>query len=102
MKYWIVILSLFIFSCSKEKADRAVKASGEVNAVVVWSGLVEVDGCDWYLKLDETTFYHPDILPEAFKQHNLSVKINYKKTSEIFSCGWGATMPVIRLLEIRK
>ena len=103
MKQWVIIVSLFLFSCSKDKAaDKAHKASGQVDAVVIWSGLVAADGCDWYIKTGETTFYHPDTLPEAFKQHNLSVKINYKTTEEIFSCGWGATMPVIQLLEISK
>jgi len=90
-------------SCSKDKtAGKNSKTSGQVEAVVIWSGAVAADGCDWYIKVDETTFYHPDVLAEEFKEHNLNVKISYEVTDQIFGCGWGATMPIIHVVDIKK
>lgn len=103
MKYLVICISLFVLSCSKDKTTtKNSKTSGQVDAVVIWSGMVEADGCDWYIKVDETTFYHPDVLAEDFKQHNLNVKISYEVTDKIFSCGWGATMPIIHVVSIDK
>jgi len=74
----------------------------DVQAKVAWTGDVAADGCDWCIQTDSLHFYHPDVLDSVFKYDQLNVTVSYEITGEKFICGWGTSLPVIHIIDIRK
>jgi hypothetical protein len=103
MKYIVIPLIFFVFSCTKERScENCVDDNMYKNATVVFEGPVATDGCGWLVKTDDTHTYQPDVLNVAFQQDQLSVKIIYKLTSDNFICGIsGLQIPIIHVIDIK-
>ncbi|HEV8082460.1 MAG TPA: hypothetical protein VGP55_04620 [Chitinophagaceae bacterium] len=104
MKYFLIALVFFNFSCKKERScEKCVGDSIIKNATIIYSGPVEGDGCSWLVKLDDAHSYHADVLDTAFQHDQLNVKVSYQLTSEKFICGIAAMeIPVIHVVKIEK
>ena len=104
MKYFLIVLVFFNFSCKKERScEKCVGDSIIKNATIIYSGPVEGDGCSWLVKSDDTHSYHPDVLDTTFQHDQLRVRVTYKLTSEKFICGIAAMeIPVIHVIKIEK
>lgn len=103
MKYFLVLIIFFSFSCTKERScENCVDNSIYRNATIVFEGPVATDGCGLLVKTDDTHSYHPDVLNVAFQQYRLPVKIAYEITSDKFICGISASqIPVIHVNDIK-
>ncbi len=104
MKYFLIALIFFNFSCKKEKScEKCIGGSNTKVATIIYTGPIEGDGCSWLVKIDDTHFYHPDVLDIAFQQDQLPVNVIYELTSEKFICGIAAMeIPVIHVIKIEK
>lgn len=56
-------------------------------ATVIDAGVLAADGCDWMLKFNDSTYYHPENLPDSLKINNKDIIILYDFTGEYFNCG---------------
>lgn len=77
---------------------------GFKNAMVVYGGAPEVDGCGWLITIDSATF-HPVNLGIDFQISDLPILIKYEylELTEEFRCGRGGTIyPSIRITGIKK
>jgi hypothetical protein len=102
MKLIFFVLAFLLFSCKKDRSCETCN-SGFKDAVILYTGPVEGDGCDWVIKTGTNQLYHPDILAAGFRENQLNVKICYEMTDEEFRCGIAASvMPVIHILQIKK
>lgn len=102
MRYAVFILVIFLFSCTKEKSCVSCE-KGYKEAEIIDAGIVAADGCDWVIRVDDTNYYHPDVLDDSFKQNGLEVKICYEITNDNFICGFNATgLKVIHVIDIRR
>jgi len=103
-KFLFVLLAILFISCSKDRSCRECDTgSGFVNATIIDGGPIETDGCGWVVRLGDEKFYHPDELPEEFRQNNLSVKICYESSKDEFRCGIAAlSMPVLHIIWYQK
>jgi hypothetical protein len=71
-------------------------------AVIVYSGAPEVDGCGWMVLIDSVA-YHPVDLGIDYQMSDLPVLIKYVLDPEVFRCGrGGAVYPAIRITDIKK
>jgi hypothetical protein len=104
MKFSFLALVFLLFSCKKDRScDACNNENGFKDAVILYSGPVEGDGCDWVVRIGVDQYFHPDLLGTDFKQNDLDVKICYKLTTDKFHCGIaGTAMPVIHVLKIKK
>ncbi len=104
MKYFLIALVFFNFSCKKEiSCEKCIGESITKNAIIFYSGIVEADGCSWLVQVDDTHSYHPDVLDIAFQHDQLNVKVTYQLTQEKFICGIFLTeIPVIHIVKIEK
>ncbi len=69
-------------------------------AVVVYTGAPEVDGCGWMISIKDS-LYHPVNLDESFKINDLAIRIQYIPDPEVFRCGRGGVIyPSIRITGI--
>lgn len=107
----LALSSCMILGCSKEKSceeclpgqNPTPGTDGGKQAMIMWSGPVAGDGCDWVLVVNDTEFFHPDNLVDEFKKDQLPVTVKYTVTTDKFYCGFrGAPMPVIHLNSINK
>jgi len=103
MRYFPLLISFLCFSCAKEKScEKCQDESTYKNAIIVFQGPVETDGCGWLVKIDDTHTYHPDVLDIAFQQDQLQVNISYELTSQKFICGIGGLqITVIHVKDIK-
>lgn len=94
---------ILLFSCKKDRSCESCNGGiGYKDAVIIYTGPVATDGCDWVVSIDDK-HYHPDNLGDGFKQNETSVKICYELTADKFHCGvTGAGMPVIKVLAMKK
>jgi hypothetical protein len=101
---WLCAIILLFVSCHKDySCEGCQPQEGLLDAVIIYTGPVQSDGCDWMVKVGTDHYYHPDVLADAFKQNDLAVKIRFQLKSDLFFCGFVATgIPVIHLLTIRK
>jgi len=107
MKYLLIVLIILSFSCKKEYSCENCDPPGPVEepnyATVIDGGPLAGDGCDWMLMVG-TEFYHPDSLPDAFKENDLNVIVEYELTNQLFICGLRANngLPIIHLISIKR
>ena len=102
MKLIFLVIAFLLFSCKKDRSCEACNSRFK-DAVILFSGPVEGDGCDWVVKTGNNQFYHPDMLANEFRENELNVRICYELTNEEFRCGIaGSVMPVIHILKIKK
>jgi len=85
-----VTLVFTVLSFSRCKEDRI--STSKQNGIILWSGPVAADGCDWLIKIDNESF-HSDNLPDNFKKDGMKVKIKYsiKPPANDFFCGIAAS-----------
>ena len=103
MKYYLIVLLTFFISCEKDHSCDSCNGEDYVDAVILNTGPIEVDGCSWVVKIGTEKYYHPDELKEEFKQDNLNVQICYTLKSDKFICGIaGQQMTIIHIKDIRK
>lgn len=104
MKLSFIALIFLLFSCKKDKSCEGCDSeNGFKDAVILYTGPVEGDGCDWVVRIDADQYYHPHGLSAEFKQNELGVKICYETMADKFHCGVAGTgMPVIHILKIKK
>ena len=99
MRFVFIAFLLLPLACKKDKSCNTLP----VDATIVWSGPVAADGCDWLVKTDSVTFYHPDVLDTDFQHDGLNVKIKFTQTNQRFACGFSNMGPyVIHVISIRK
>lgn len=103
MKWSLLVLVIFLLSCKKDRScETCNSGNGFKDAVIIYTGPVATDGCDWVVNIDNKD-YHPDNLGNEFKQNEMSVKICYELTADKFNCGFtGAGMPVIKVIAVKK
>jgi hypothetical protein len=72
-------------------------------ATVINAGVLAADGCDWLLKFNDSTYYHPENLPDSLKINNENIWVMYNFTGEDFNCGL-LPLPykIIHLNDIKK
>jgi len=104
MKLSILGLVFLFFSCEKDRSCEGCNSGNDYkDAVIVYTGPVQGDGCDWVVKTGANQYYHPDILETEFKVNELNVKISYELTNDEFRCGIRASvMPVIHIRKIKR
>ncbi len=104
MKYFLIALVFFHFSCKKERScEKCLGDNITKNATIIYTGPVEGDGCSWLVKIDDTHSYHPDVLDSDFQHDQLPVNVTYQLTSEKFICGIAAMeIAVIHVIKIEK
>ena len=104
MKIIVVFLMLCFCSCAKEKSceDCIPTHQPAKNGVVIYTGPVAGDGCEWCIVIDGVN-YSPDNLSTAFQQTDLPVNVEYQLTGQTFGCGFGnIQLHVIHITSIRK
>lgn len=72
------ILATIAVSCKKDK--------DYVNAVVMDTGDVTVDGCGYLLRFDDGREEKPEYLPSAFQHNGLKVKVKYHSSGVLDTC----------------
>ena len=99
LNFKLLLLTAFVFALSLSacKKDQPVFT----DATVINAGAVAADGCGWVVRIGDTN-YSPTNLTNEFKETELKVSIRYRTLTTKFECGWGAKIPEITLLEIRK
>ncbi|MEP7372128.1 MAG: hypothetical protein ABI675_01990 [Chitinophagaceae bacterium] len=104
MKFNFLVIVFLFFSCKKDRSCEGCNNENDFkDAVILYTGPVQGDGCDWVVKTNANQHYHPDFLEPDFKINELSVKIRYELTNDEFRCGIRASvMPVIHILKIKK
>lgn len=104
MKYFLIALVFFNFSCKKERScEKCIGDHMTKNATIIYTGPVEGDGCSWLVKIDDSHSYHPDVLDSDFQHDQLPVNVTYQLTSEKFICGIAAMeIAVIHVIKIEK
>jgi len=98
MKQIFILCCVLLLACNK---DDVAGTKFSDKATVIDTGEVAVDGCGWVILSEDSTIYHPNNLPDAFKQNNLEVQVDYYKTHDSFTCGWGAKFNVINITTIK-
>ena len=101
MKYLMITLLLFSFSCKKRSAslqcDETLK-----DATIIFTGSPALDGCGYMIQIDGAG-YIADNLDEAFQKPDLKVNICYKLNRDPTACGIAdIAVPYIHILDIRK
>lgn len=104
MKLSFLVMAFLLFSCKKDRLCKACNSeTGFKHAVIIYTGPVEGDGCDWVVQIGADQYFHPDVLDTEFKENELNVKICYELATDKFQCGIaGIGMPVIHVLKIKK
>jgi len=104
MRYILFAVMLLAFGCNKEKSCEGCQSNSDTykDAVIIYGGPIETDGCGWLVKIDATHTYHADVLQAMFQQDQLAVKINYELTPDKFICGVASLqIPVIHVKDIK-
>lgn len=99
---YLSVLYVLAASCARDKSCE--NCTPELTeAMIINSGVVAADGCDWVVRVADTLYYHPESLADEFKQNELPVTVKFELTGDTFHCGLAGTgLPVIKLLEISK
>ena len=99
LNFKLLLLTAFVFALSFSacKKDQPVFT----DATVINAGAVAADGCGWVIRIGDTN-YSPTNLADQYKETELKVSIRYQPLNTKFECGWGAKIPEIKLLEIKK
>lgn len=82
-KVLLVASAVLAFGCNKKSSNNLIDAS------VVDLGNPAVDGCGWWLKLDNGNQYYPDNLEDKYKKSGLKLEISYKLLNEANKCNFG-------------
>jgi hypothetical protein len=102
---YMLCFACCVLALSCEKTSSECKCQGPPaitkSAKIVFTGNLEVDGCDWLVQVDSNQFYRADSLPSAFKQNDLNVTISYWETKKEYKCGWFKSIPVIQVKNIK-
>ncbi|MEP6466186.1 MAG: hypothetical protein ABJB05_07755 [Parafilimonas sp.] len=100
MKHYFLFLLMLAISCNKELHNDNV--NNNIQAELIYSGDVAVDGCDWMVVVDDTVYYHPDFLPQNLKENGTSVLVSFNKTKDSFYCGIAkSAFDIIHILSIK-
>lgn len=68
--------------------------------MVLFTGEVGADGCDWVLEKD-STWYHPVGLDSSYYQDSLILDIQYREQLDFFTCGFAQqNLPKLEVLGI--
>ena len=60
------------------------------------------DNCNDYVVRVEDKLYYPVNLAEEFRQDSLTVQLSFDVTDSVHNCGFGGSIPVIKVLTIKK
>lgn len=97
---FLLLSSLVLASCIK---SYHCDYDPSVDATILWTGDLSYDGCDWIVRVDPSTSYHPQSLDTAFQHDGLKVKIIFSKTGQHFICGFNPQGPeIIQIKSITK
>ncbi|MEQ9423954.1 MAG: hypothetical protein RJQ09_06025 [Cyclobacteriaceae bacterium] len=78
------------------------------NALLRYTGSIAVDGCEFFIDIDEVTYkpINEEIIPEGLKQSEVVVNVSYKLAGDIdYQCGLNpkpTNYPAIELVSIKK
>ena len=99
-KLWVGfhLIALFVGCSQKHTPATGATDIGYTKATVIDSR--ELDGCTFLLELPDGTKLEPTNLPDAFKKHNLAVKIKYIPNKEVVSICMAGKM--ITITDIKK
>lgn len=102
IKTLLLISTLFTYSCKKDNKSDLVKVT------VIDRGSLVLEGCGWWLKLEDGTEYYPNNLSNEFKVDNLQLNVKISRIKQQYGCniGFKATTTasegnVIHLLKAR-
>jgi len=87
----LLLITLIVIGCSS-KDNRNTYTT---NAIVQ-------KYCNIFVFSDSLHTIKPNSMPKEFEVNWLEVKITYRYTGNIFSCGYGDNVPVINLIKIEK
>jgi hypothetical protein len=68
-------------------------------ALLVDLGPVPADGCGMALMIGKD-FYHPIDLDTAWHIHDLQVDVTFRRTAQLYHCGWLNQLPALEILDI--
>jgi len=78
----IIATTFLFFSCDKDEVET-IKS----DAIVLYEGDPAVDGCGFFLLIDEKK-YKPVVLDPEFSQDGLEVYIEYQLLDIQWVCNW--------------
>lgn len=97
----IILFPAIIISSCKKAANPQVQAPKNTNAMIVYSGPVAADGCEWLVEINGTNeVYSPVNLSPTFKKDSLKVNVTFNVLTTKFHCGSLANNPGITQIEI--
>lgn len=92
---------MLLGSCTNSRESNIAPITGNyINATVVFTGALEVDGCGYLIKID-TSKYSPLNLSPEFQINNLEVMIDYNIEGNGLICGDRPT-PAFKTIKINK
>lgn len=103
----ILLLSLFFAAAGCESdgyfsgnfpPDDVSTSEGQI----IFTGMVEADGCGWNFETSDGELYHPVSIPESFKKDSLPVLVLFEQKGEDFLCGFGGRIPEIEIFAMEK
>lgn len=97
----LLVVAVGIFASCEEKENTNTNTK-----VGIIYYAAPPDNCNDYVidfNLDEelNDLHKPNNLPNEFKVDSLKVEVNYRTTNEQHSCGFGGSIPVINIVEIK-
>ena len=102
----LLFISSYPLSTGCKKKELLCKCAApppiKKEATIVFTGMVEADGCDWLIEVEPQVFYRADSLPASFKENNLRVTISYYITDKEYTCGWNRKLPIIHVVDMKK
>ncbi len=104
---FLFILSLFFVACS-DNDERLVDACPDglencfsaVDAIIVWEGNPDADGCGFVLKVGDDRF-HPENLTDEYAIEDLEVSVTYNVLSVNGPHCW-ASLQAVSIIDIEK
>ncbi|MFC2086120.1 hypothetical protein ACFLQ9_00205 [Bacteroidota bacterium] len=93
----MILIFVFLFStCTKEENEAMTK-----EAILSWTGAYEVDGCGFYIKMDNKTYKpeNEEIINEQFQtEGNIAVIIEFEFLNRDLEV-WCGDLPEAQLTE---
>ena len=87
----ISLLSILLFSCSKDYETGTVKDYGAQ----------ALDGCGWVIEIGSEV-YSPTNLATQYQQDGLSIELEYKELNSMYTCGLLPTSyPEIEIKDVK-
>lgn len=98
---YLMMITILLDGCSKSEAYKVEPVPDNfINATIVYSGALDVDGCGYLIKID-TSKYSPLNLSSEFQINNLEVRVDYKIEGNGLICGDRPT-PAFKTIKINK